>query len=55
MSLNKPIYKLKDWININKLNWNNLSLNSNAIKLLKEIQKRLNKNAIKLLKEIQKK
>ena len=29
-------YKLLDWININRLNNNNLSLNKNAIELLKE-------------------
>jgi hypothetical protein len=32
----KSSYKLLDWININKLNWHNLSSNPNAISLLKE-------------------
>ena len=36
MSLNKPIWKLRDWIDKNKLNWNYLSYNKNAIELLKE-------------------
>ncbi len=27
----KPIYKLKKWINIDKLVWNSLSLNTNAM------------------------
>ena len=36
MSLNKPIYKLRDWIDINKLNWNTLNLNNNAFELLKK-------------------
>ena len=52
--------KLRDWININKINWNNLSLNPNAIELLKENKNKinwnylsLNENAIELLKENQ--
>ena len=51
-------YKLRDWIDINKLNWNYLSSNPNAIKLLKENPDKIdwdylssNKNAIELLKE----
>ncbi len=51
--------KLRDWININKLNWHGLSLKSNAIELLKEnINKinwgnlSLNPNAILLLTKI---
>jgi hypothetical protein len=35
MSTNEPIYKLLDWIDINKLNFTNLSYNKNAINLLK--------------------
>ena len=35
MSLNKPIYKLRDWIDINKLNYTKLKSNTNAITLLK--------------------
>jgi len=36
MSSFTPIYKLKDWIDINQLNWNSLSENSNAIHLLEQ-------------------
>jgi hypothetical protein len=50
--------KLRDWIDIKKLNWTLLSSNLNTIDLLKEnINKinfkllSLNKNAIELLKE----
>ena len=52
-------YKLRDWIDINKLNWNYLSYNPNAIELLKENQDKIdwdylsfNINAIELLKKI---
>ena len=31
--MNKPIYKLLDWIDINKLDWNNLSRNKRIFKL----------------------
>ena len=31
MSLNKPIWKLRKWIDINKLDWDMLSSNKNAI------------------------
>ena len=62
MSTNKPIYKLLDWIDENKLNWNYLSKNKNAIKLLKKNQDKINWyylseniNAIELLKENQNK
>ena len=41
--------KLRDWIDINKINWHGLSINPNAIELLKE-----NQNVIELLKETQK-
>ena len=34
MSLNKPIWKLRDWIDKSKLNWTYLSKNPNAIELL---------------------
>ena len=36
MSLNRPIYKLKDWVrlNIDKLNFQSLSENENAIDFL---------------------
>ena len=36
MSLNRPIWKLRDWINVEILHWNFLSFNPNAINLLKE-------------------
>ena len=41
MSINRPIWKLRDWIDIKKLNWNILSLNSNAIHLFKENPEKL--------------
>ena len=50
--------KLRDWININKINWNYLSKNPNAIELLKKNQNKINwsmlsknPNAIELLKK----
>ena len=53
------MYKLLDWIDINKIDWNNLSLNPNAIYLLEEnIDKinwrwlSLNPNAIHILEKI---
>ena len=56
MSLNRPIWKLRDWIDIEKIDWNYLSFNENAIKLLENHQDKinwkylsLNDNAIKLL------
>ena len=59
MSLNRPIWKLRDWIDTEKLDWEMLSYNKNAIKLLEENQDKIdwdylsyNKNAIKLLKNI---
>ena len=30
MSLNRPIWKLRDWIDKEKLDWNNLSFNKNV-------------------------
>ena len=52
--------KLRDWIDINKLKWGGLSLNPNAIELLKENKDKINwnilsgnKNAIELLKKNQ--
>jgi hypothetical protein len=48
--------KLRDWININKINWVSLSENPNAIELLKENKDKINwrrlsknPNAIELL------
>ena len=35
MSLNKPIWKLRDWIDKSKLNKNNLTFNYNSIDYLK--------------------
>ena len=52
--------KLLDWINIEKINWDVLSLNPNAIELLKENKDKINSlslainenpNAIELLLE----
>ena len=37
LHLYKPEYKLLDWIETDKLNWNNLSLNPNAIGYLKKV------------------
>jgi hypothetical protein len=36
MSLNKPIWKLRDWIDKDKLDWSELSKNPNALKMLEE-------------------
>ena len=33
--------KLHDWIDINKINWNNLSSNPNAMEFLKKIKIKL--------------
>ena len=38
MSLNKPVWKLRDWINKNEINFAYLSYNENAIELLKKIK-----------------
>ena len=52
--------KLRNWIDINKMDWDNLSSNPNAIELLKENQDKINwenlsknSNEINLLKENQ--
>ena len=37
-------YKLKDWININKINWSILSFNPNAIELLTNNQNKIDWN-----------
>ena len=49
-------YKLRDWIQVDKLNWGKLSCNPNAIELLKKNQDKIvwhelssNSNAIELL------
>ena len=54
------MFKLIDWFNIENIDWTFLSLNPNAIELLKENQDKinwtnlsLNPNAILLLKENQ--
>jgi len=44
--MNKPYYRLHSWININKLNWIFLSINPNAIELLKENQDKISINYI---------
>ena len=36
MNINDKMLKLRDWIDINKIYWNWLSFNINAIELLKE-------------------
>ena len=58
MTLNKPIYKLRHWININKLDLFNLSLNPNSINYLTKNPNNiiwdalsLNPNAIELLEK----
>jgi len=56
MSLNKPIWKLRDWIDKSLLNWKLLSKNPNAIKILEENRDKinwisLNSNAIELLEK----
>ena len=58
MSLNKPIWKLRDWIDINDLDWDMLSLNKNAIHLLEKNPDKinwlilsLNPNAMHLLEQ----
>ena len=50
--------KLSDWVDFGKINWNGLSLNPNAIELLKENKNKINwtylsknPNAIELLKK----
>jgi ribosomal protein L24E len=54
----KPILRLKKWINLNKINWIELSANPNAVEFLKENPEKidwsylsLNPNAIEFLKE----
>ena len=36
MSLNKPVWKLRNWIDLEKLDWHSLSFNPNAIEILKK-------------------
>ena len=62
MSLNKPIFTLREWIDIEKLNYTILSSNPKAIELLKTKPKEIvwyqlssNPNAIELLKKNPKK
>ena len=40
------MYKLHDWIDINKLDWDGLSRNPNAIRLLKKNQNKINWNVL---------
>jgi hypothetical protein len=56
--MKKPIFRLKKWIDLNKLNWIELSANPNAVEFLKENPEKidwsylsLNPNAIDFLKE----
>ena len=60
MSSFKPIYKLRDWIDSNKLDWKSLSENFNAIHLLELnpdkidwdfLSKNPGEDAIKLLEQ----
>jgi len=41
-NINMDYFKLRDWIDIDKLNWNILSYNLNAIKLLEENPDKIN-------------
>ena len=41
MSLNKPIWKLRDWIDLEKLDWSLLSSNPNAMELLETNQDKI--------------
>ena len=52
MSLNRPIWKLRDWIDKEKLDWNNLSLNKNAIDLLYENKRNRNWNNLSFNKNV---
>jgi len=38
----KPLYKPLDWVNINKLNWYELSKNPNAIQFLEQNPDKIN-------------
>ena len=56
--MNRPIYRLLDWIDKNKLDWELLASNPNAIDLLRENPDKIdwdylsaNENAIELLRE----
>ena len=56
MSLNKPIWKFKDWIRIEKLNWKFINKNKKAVDYLIENPDKIywnylssNENAIELL------
>ncbi len=42
MSLNKPIWKLRNWIDLEKLDWSELSKNPKAIKVLEKNQDKIN-------------
>ena len=42
MSLNRPIWKLRDWVDVEKLDWMMLSYNKNAIQLLEENPEKIN-------------
>ncbi len=58
MSLNKPVWKLRNWIDIKKLDWHSLSFNPNAIEILEKNEDKIdwyylsgNPNAIKILEK----
>ena len=55
MIFNEPIYKLRDWIDINKLDWKMMSGNSNAIQILEKNLDKINWNYLtKVFKLIKK-
>ena len=58
MSLNKPVWKLRNWIDIKKLDWHSLSFNPNAIEILEKNEDKIdwyylsyNPNAIELFEK----
>ena len=62
MSLNKPVWKLRNWIDIKKLDWHSLSFNPNAIEILEKNEDKIdwhvlssNPGAIKLIEANQNK
>ena len=46
--MNKPIYKLLDWIDESKLNWYHLFTNPKAVKLLEANQYKINQDYLSL-------